>query len=104
MNLLLAILLAAASPTSVEFRLLDDDGPFRSLERTSLLYGSVEFRVRTPEGFEALELRVLDESLPGGHEVILCESATDASCVIEFSRIERHRLRVEYDVLQPGVE
>lgn len=104
MNLLLAIMLAVASFTSVEFRLLDDDGPFRSLERTSLLYGSVEFRVRTPEGFEALELRVLDESLPGGHEVILCESATDASCVIEFPRIERRRLRVEYDVIQPGVE
>ena len=105
MSVPLAILLAVASSVGVEFRLLDTGGPFRPIERTSLLYGSVEFRVRTPEGTEAQGLRILDESVTArGDEVTLCESTGGSSCVIEFSPIARRRLRVEYDLVQPSTE
>jgi hypothetical protein len=103
MSFLLAIVLAGASSVGVEFRLLDTGEPFRSLERTSLLYGSVEFRIRQPEGTEAHGLRVLGDSVtPSGNEVTLCESAGDSSCVVEFSHIARRRLRVEYELVTPG--
>ena len=100
---MLAIVLVGASSVGVEFRLLDTGEPFRSLERTSLLYGSVEFRIRTPEGTETHGLRVLVDSVtPNGNEVTLCESAGDSFCVVEFSHIARRRLRIDYDLVTPG--
>ena len=63
MSILLAIMLAGASSVGVEFQLLDTGKPFRSIERTSLLYGTVEFRIRTPDGTTARGLRILTDSV-----------------------------------------
>ena len=103
MNILLAMMLASSSSVGVEFRLLDTGDPFRSLERSSLIYGSVEFRIRMPEGIEAYALRILDDSVTArGDEVTLCESpAGGSSCVVRLSHIARRRLRVRNAI--PGV-
>lgn len=106
MSILLAIMLAGASSVSVEFQLLDTGEPFRSIERTSLLYGTVEFRIRSPDGTSARALRIFTDSVnTRGDDVILCRNpAVDSSCVMEFSNIARRRLRVEYDLVTSGGE
>jgi len=104
MSILLAIMLAGASSVGVEFQLLDTGKPFRSIERTSLLYGTVEFRIRTPDGTAVRGLQILTDSVTTrGDDVTLCGNpGGDSSCVVEFSHIARRKLRVEYDLIKPG--